>query len=474
MQAPEETPSLPREVVPDELPAPLRDDPHPGFLRDVLHGLYGLCWYAAALIGSPLLLWRSLRRPGFAGMVADRCGRGLADQVGKHRSRGRRVLIHGVSVGEVKGAQPIVRGLEESYPDLDVAVSVTTDTGTELARKLFPDNLVVRFPVDLARVVRRFLRTVRPDFVVLIELEIWPNFLRECNRMGIPVVVINGRITDKSHAQYHLFRNLLPQFDRISLYCAQAEEYADRFLRLGVDPDRLIVTGNIKADGLSIGAVDAGEELTRLLGARDRLCLVAGSTHGPEELFLVRAWKQACPQARLILVPRHPNRSAEVVQSIRDEFGFEPQLLSKLREGEAPDPLRPALVDTIGELERVYALADLVFIGGSLIPHGGQNMLEPAAQGKAVVYGPHVTNFVQEAQLLEAAGAARRVEGVPELVRSIEELSGDGAARETMGAAGRAAAAAQKGASRWTLLALERLGVGGASRPSRPGGDVHG
>ncbi len=451
--------------VPERLPPPLLRDPHPGALRALLHGAYGLGWLFACALGAPWLAWRALTRPGFARMVGERCGLGLA-----RAPRARRVLVHGVSVGEVKVAQPLVRGLEAAYPGLEVVLSVTTDTGLELARKLFPGHRVVRFPADPAFLVRRFLERVAPGFVVLIELEIWPNFLRECNRRGVPVAVVNGRITDRSHAQYHLFRKLLPQFDRISHFCVQADEYARRFVRLGVPPERVLVTGNIKADGLRAGSLAPDAELARLLGASGRPCVVAGSTHEPEELALVRAARAAAPDARLVLVPRHPRRAAQLVLALREQAGCEAQLLTRLRAGEAPAPARPAIVDTIGELEAVYALADLVVVGGSLVPHGGQNMLEPAAQGKAVVYGPHVHNFAQEAALLEQAGAAWRVADEGELARAIGALLADPERRARMGRAGEAAVERQKGAAALTLAALDRLGLGALARGEAPRG----
>jgi len=374
-----------------------------------------------------------------------------------------------VSVGEVKGAQPVVRGLEEAFPGLEVVVSATTATGFEQAQRLFPASTIVRFPFDPAFLVRRFLRRVDPVLVVLIELEIWPNFLRECNRRGVPVAVVNGRITDRSRGRYRLFGRLLRPFERISLFCAQSEEYAERFLGLGVDPRRVRITGNIKADGLDVGPVEPGPELVRLLGApQGRACLVAGSTHEPEELALVRAWRRGAPEARLILVPRHPGRCGELVASLRGELGVPPQLLTRLRAGgEEPDPARPALVDTIGELEAVYALADLVFVGGSLVPHGGKNVLEPAAREKPVLVGPHVGNFRQESRLLRAAGASLQVADEQELAGVLRELLADAPRRAAMGRAGRAVVERQKGATRRTLAALEGLEPGRlATRPT--------
>jgi 3-deoxy-D-manno-octulosonic-acid transferase len=433
-------------------PAPILADPNPGVLRWSLHALYDLLWLLAIVLGSPWWLVRCAAEPRFRRMARARLGDGLPPK----RARGDRprVLIHGVSVGEVKAAQALVRAIEASRPDLEVVVSTTTDTGFDVATKLYPSLRVVRFPLDLALVDRRFLSRVDPALVVLVELEIWPNFLREANRRGVPVAVVNGRITGGSFGRYRLFRGLLPQFNRITLFCVQDEDYAHRFEDLVGSRDRILVTGNIKADGLRIGPVEPGEDLQRTLGARPgQRVVVAGSTHDPEERLVASACRRAVPGARLILVPRHPERSGAVVRDVAS-LGNPPQLLSRLRGGEAPDPSRPVVVDSMGELERVYGLADLVYVGGSLVEHGGQNVLEPAAQGKPVVHGPHVWNFAQEAALLERAGASRRVEDVGALERALEELLPDESARTRMSQAGIAAVQAQKGATEVTLRAL--------------------
>lgn len=445
-----------RAAAPRAFPPFLRADPDADWTRALLHFLYDLGWLAFALVGWPWLLWVSLRREGFGAMVLERLGRGVG---AIPRATRPRILVHGVSVGEVKAARAVVRLLEERHPGCEVVLSSTTPTGVEMARKVYPGNLTVRYPADLSFVARRFLRRLDPKLVILMELEAWPNFLRECNREGRAVAVVNGRITRKSHARYRLGRGKLPGFNRISLYCVQSEEYAARFRSLGIDPARLCVTGNVKFDGLRIGLAEAGEELTRLVGAgAEGRVVVGGSTHAPEELMVARALRRASPGARLVLVPRHPPRCGEVADLLRSA-GIQTQRLSELRAGARPEPAQPLLVDTIGELERVYALGELAFVGGSLIPHGGQNVLEPAAQGKAVLFGPHVHNFDQEVALLLGAGAARQVRDEAELEREFRLLLADGELRTRMGAAGMRAVEAQRGAVHVTLEALESLGL---------------
>ncbi|MFT5285499.1 MAG: 3-deoxy-D-manno-octulosonic-acid transferase [Planctomycetota bacterium] len=428
-----------------------------------MHFGYDMAWLLAAVVGSPWLIWNSLLNKGFGRMVIARSWFGLPPRAPANSRQ--RILLHGVSVGEVKVAVPLVRLLAELYPEYEVVISTTTNTGMAVAKSVLPGIQLVRFPADISWWVKSFLQRVKPCCVVLIELEIWPNFLREANRAGIPVAVVNGRITEKSYDKYHSFRLALPQFNRISLFCVQGGDYARRFRDLYVDADRVIETGNIKADGLQIGPVEPGEELRRFASGRpEQMVLVAGSTHFPEELWVAEAWREAMPGSRLILVPRHPKRVQEILRGL-STVKIVPQLLSNLRAGtEQPDPDRPLVVDTIGELERIYGLADIVFVGGTLVDHGGQNMLEPAAQGRAVLYGPSIDNFQQEARLLGQAGACRVVANQAELAIALAELAGDPELCGRMAHAGLAVVEAQKGAALATLKALHERCLAKAPR----------
>jgi len=441
-------------------PPPIVHDPNPGAMRALLHLFYDALWIGAFALASPWWLVRCLADRPFRRMAAERLTCGLA-RLDPERPR---VLVHGVSVGEVKGAAALVRALEAAHPGLDVVICASTDTGVEVARQTYPGHRVVRFPFDCAWLVGRFLACLAPQAVVLVELEVWPNFLRVCNRRGVPVAVVNGRITDTSFDRYHLFRRALPQFNRISLFCVQLEEYAERFRRLGGAAARVVVTGNLKADGLHVDGDGRARlqvrELGRLLGpAEGQLVVVGGSTHAPEERLLARAWREAVPRARLILVPRHPPRAEEVERELAS-LGLWAQRLTRLREGQRADPARPVIVDTIGELEAVYALADMVFVGGSLAERGGQNVLEPAALGRPVLHGPHVENFRQEVALLGGAGASREVTDAASLAAALRELAADPDLRRSMGAAGQRAVAAQAGATVRTLALLEERCLG--------------
>jgi len=366
-----------------------------------------------------------------------------------------RVLVHGVSVGEVKAAQALVAGLEAR--GYEVVISATTDTGMAVASKLYGAQRVARFPLDFSPVVTRFFRVVKPDAVVLVELEVWPSFLLAANHISLPVAVVNGRITERSYARYDSFRYLLPQFHRISLFCVQDEEYADRFRALSSEPRRIVVTGNIKVDALTKGTRAPGGELRRLLiGEGEPAVVVVGSTHEPEESWAVEAWESCFSDAVMIIVPRHPDRCEALAEELA-VGGRRVQRLTELRAGRAERDLAAVLlIDTVGDLEEVYGLGDVAVVGGTFVPHGGQNMLEPAALAKAVVHGPSVENFVQEARLLECVDASVVVSGHEGLGSAVAELLADPRRRAQMGERGREAVAGQRGA---TDASLEALGA---------------
>jgi 3-deoxy-D-manno-octulosonic-acid transferase len=454
---PRETPAAVASPALRAEPPALRADPHPGPRVAALHALYDLAWLCAGVVAAPWLWWRSRREPAFRALVRERAG--WSPPPAKAQP-GPTVLVHGVSVGEVKGAVPLVEALAARFAALEIAVSATTNTGTQVAHELFAGRRIARFPIDTRRAVRRFLACVAPDVVVLIDLELWPNLLRECNRAGIPVAVVNGRITARSLGRHRRFHRLMPQFSRLSLVCVQDEAYAARFRAVGLEPRRIVVTGSLKADRLPLGPVDPGAELRGLLGAPAGVpVIVAGSTHEPEETLVVDAWRRGAPHARLVVVPRHPERAPEIARAL-ERAGAPAQRLTELRAGLAPDPTRPCIADTIGELERIYGLADVAFVGGSLMPHGGQNLLEPAAQGKAVVCGPHTANFAREAALLVERGACAQVADTGALAAVLAELAADPARRAAMGARGLEVVAAEKGATARTVQALEQLGLG--------------
>jgi 3-deoxy-D-manno-octulosonic-acid transferase len=431
--------------------APIRRDPHGSWARSLAYLTYDLAWVLALAIASPWWIWRALTDRAFREMLLERAGWRQLPLARSHRPR---VLVHGVSVGETKCAEGLVRALERDHPELEIAISATTDSGTALAKKLHPHLAVVRFPLDVSFAVGRFFARVDPACVVLVELEVWPNFLRAANRRSAPVVVVNGRITGRSAARYARLEKLLPQFDRLSLVAAQDEDYAQRFRDLGLASERVRVTGNLKHDALRTEPRECTPALRAAVVAQDGApVVVAGSTHAPEERIVTSAWRASARDARLVIVPRHVERAAQVAREC------DAQLLSRVRAGDPVDAARALVVDSIGELEAIYALADVAFVGGSLMSRGGQNMLEPAVLGKPVVHGPHVENFAREAALLAEARASVCVRDEAELGRALASLLADASMRARMGAAGRAAVLELRGATQRTLDVVEASGV---------------
>lgn len=350
----------------------------------------------------------------------------------------RRILIHGVSVGEINAARLLVETLV-ARGGIEVVVSSTTDTGFARAKSMFGDRLsVVRYPFDLSFVVSRFLRKVQPDVVVLMELEVWPNFTGRCRAFGIPVCVVNGRLTERSARRYARIRALIrPMFRRISFAAVQTEGYAARFRALGVPADRVHVTGTMKWDTAQIADEVAGaDQLREELGIDpSKPLIVAGST-APEEHMLLR---DATPEGvQLLCAPRKPEWFDDAA---RDLPGCARR--SKKDQGSATGRF---LLDTIGELRRGYALADLVVIGRSFVPLYGSDMMEPIALGKATIVGPNVADFQDTVEhLVKGNGLIQTT--ASELASTIRELLDDPARRQQLAENGRRVIRDKQGAT---------------------------
>jgi len=312
------------------------------------------------------------------------------------------IWLHCVSVGETEAAKPLVRGLREKFPNYRLVVSTTTVTGQQVARNAFAKDAlaVFYFPIDWAWVVRRVLRQLNPAVVLIMETELWPNLLRACRRQGIPSALVNGRISDKSFRRYRSIRGFMQRVLRdISLALMQSDQDANRIRELGLPDERILIAGNLKFDSASTSAMDpkiANELRERFaLGSGERL-LVAASTHSPEEQIVIEAFasiRSANGDApvRLVIAPRHPERFNEVAELLAASgYRWSRRSEAQLKTDKQSDVI---LLDSIGELRAIFALADLAFIGGSIAPHGGHNVLEPAAQGVCVVTGPHTQNF---------------------------------------------------------------------------------
>lgn len=427
-----------------------------------MYVIYSLVYTIGFLAMLPVFLFRREKYlPGFR----ERFG-----HIDGFRKDGRPVIwVHCVSVGETNAARPLIKRLHEEHPSHRIVVSTVTKTGQELAKQAFGDSVdhVFYFPFDWRFTVRRSLRAIRPNIVIVLETEIWFNFFREVHRRGIALAIVNGRLSEKSAANYKKIPKTIRRVLRNpDLVLAQSREDARRFKSLGVRKRKISVTGNIKYDQAPV-AGDSSKLAylkERFSLAKDVPLIVAASTHEPEEKLLLDALRslrarKGLQRTRMLIAPRHPERFDDVADAIA-AAGFSIARRSKglsLEDGDSD----VILLDSIGELRSAYPLADLVFVGGSLIPHGGQNMLEPALEKKAIVTGPHLDNFAaiagqflrEDAFVCLAEPTDGAWPGV--LDKTFCELLSDGPRREQLGLNAYRAATANRGATDRTLEQLD-------------------
>ena len=365
-----------------------------------------------------------------------------------------RIWLHAVSVGEVTAAAPIVTALRSRFPGACIVLSTSTETGRQMARKLATDATVhIYYPIDIPCVVRKVLDRVRPDLFVPVETELWPNFIRLCRARGTRIVMANGRISPHSYRRYRatrfFWKGILAALDLAGVI---SQTDAQRLAALGMPPSRIRVLGNAKYDGLAARVSPELEmEIAGSLGIEPgAMVLVAGSTHEGEESVILEVYRRLLeerPDFKLILIPRHIERAAAVME-MAHRAGFSDAIrMSEIRAGRSRSGERVVVVDLIGELFKVYSLATVVFCGGSLVPKGGQNILEAAAWGKVVFHGPHMEDFRDERVLLEEAGAGITVRDGGELFTGIRALLEDPDLLRTKGESGRRTVAANRGAA---------------------------
>ena len=365
-----------------------------------------------------------------------------------------RLWFHAVSVGEVTVAAPIIAALRKRLPGAAIILSTTTDTGQEMARRIVPAaNALIYYPLDIPCAVRRAINAVRPDIFVLTETELWPNFIRYCQARRVNVVMANGRLSPRSFRRYKLTRffwkGILDGFAGVGVISGLD---AERFRSIGAPPDRLMVCGNAKYDSLAAqtSAALLAEMQNRLNVGADDPVLVAGSTHEGEEALIIGVYKKILhtyPDCKLILVPRHVERAPSVLSLLREAGLGNIITLAEIMGGRKCRDERVIVVDVIGELFKVYGLATVVFCGGSLVPKGGQNIMEAAAWGKIVFYGPFMDDFREERALLENAGAGITVHDGDELLTGILKMMADPSAMARRGEAGRRLVASNSGAA---------------------------
>lgn len=419
-----------------------------------------LAYSAILILFSPLLLYRMLRSGKYREGYREKFWGDAPNRIGDRPC----LWFHAVSVGEVLLLRPLVREMSRRRPGWDVVISTTTTTGLAVARKSFPDLITFYAPLDFTWATRRALARIRPTVLALVELELWPNLIRSAKRSGARVAIINARLSERSFRGYRSLRRPLgPTLRCIDVVAAQDAGYARRFVELGIPEGRVSVTGSVKFDGLESDRNNPRtRELRRELGlSPSDLVFVAGSTMEGEEAAALAAYRAARLHhagLRLVLVPRHAERFDAVAEWL--ERGGE-TVVRRSRPGRPVSSSgRPpiVLVDTIGELGVVWGLADVAFVGGSLLRgRGGQNMMEPAAYGASVLFGPHTANFRETVEQLLARNAARRVADADELILRLREDLDDPEAAAARGTAGRTFVLAQHGASGRTLAELDRL-----------------
>lgn len=403
---------------------------------------YTLLLYLLTPVVLARLWWRGRRAPEYRRRWGERFGfSGQAQQAGG-------IWIHAVSVGETIAAQPLVQALRERHPDTGIIFTTTTPTGSERARALFGDTVLHSYmPYDLPDAVSRFLKRTRPGMLIVMETELWPNLYHACRQRGVKLVIANARLSERSALRYaRLGRLLRDTLQQVDLIAAQGQADAERFRQLQAPVERLHTTGSLKFDlRLPAGIHTQGEALRRELGP-ERPVWIAASTHEGEEEHVLRAFAsvlRSLPDSLLILVPRHPERFIQVAAAC-ERAG-----LSVARRSQVHACGRDTQVflgDTMGELLLFYAAADVAFVGGSLVETGGHNLLEPAALGLPVVFGPHMFNFQDISRLLLAQDAAAQVTDAETLAAVVERWLRDANLRHEVGQHGQLAVENNKGA----------------------------
>ncbi|MFV3325361.1 lipid IV(A) 3-deoxy-D-manno-octulosonic acid transferase [Pseudomonas sp. NY15372] len=417
--------------------------------------LYTLLFHLGLPLVALRLYLRARKAPAYGQRIAER----FACKLAPMRRDG--IWVHAVSVGESIAAAPMIRALLKAYPDLPVTLTCMTPTGSERIRAMFADEPRIQhcyLPYDLPWAAGRFLDHVRPRLGIIMETELWPNHIHQCAKRGIPVALANARLSERSARGYARFAGLTrPMLAEMSLIAVQTETEAQRFRSLGARPECVQVTGSIKFD-LKIDAQlqPRARDLRERWGAGERPVWIAASTHEGEDALILEAHRQllqAHGDALLVLVPRHPERFDAVHGLCQAQF------TTVRRSSGVPVEAQTQVLlgDTMGELLFLYALADIAFVGGSLVPTGGHNPLEPAALALPVLTGPHVFNFLEISAMLREAGALQEVDdasGLAGAVRRLVELPQDA---RRMGEAGRAVMLANQGALQRLLDGLGRL-----------------
>ena len=420
--------------------------------------LLNVVYLLLLVLFSPWLLYAAIRK----GKYREGLGAKFLGRVPQRTGAGRCVWLHAVSVGEINVLGPLLLQLEQEHPSWECVISTTTKTGYALARKKYAPRPVFYCPLDFSWAVNRALRSVRPDLLVLVELELWPNLIWAAQRQDTKVAIVNGRLSEHSARGYRRIRPFVAAVLRsLDLVAVQNAEYAERFRQLGARPETVQVTGSIKFDGAE---TERGNPKTQRLAALwglqpEDVVFLAGSTQSPEEALALEVFRRLTPdhpRLRLILTPRHPERFAEVAELL-DRCGLPWQRRSTL-ETQGPNPAASVLlIDTIGELAAWWGAARIAYVGGSMGRRGGQNMIEPAAYGAAVSFGPNTSNFRDVVALLLDRQAAVVVQDAPELTEFVRRCIEEPAFAEELGRRAQQLVIEQLGAAKRTSQLIGSL-----------------
>ena len=389
-----------------------------------------LLYLLAAAAYSPVVIYRAVRHKRYRTGWNQRFGK-----ITRRSPTKKCIWLHAVSVGEVNAAKTIVKELKNKFGNFEIVISTTTDTGFARATNLFSENhQIFYFPFDFSWTMRRAFRNIRPAICLLMELEVWPNLVHIAQQSNVPVIVVNGRISDRSFTSYKRVRPLIRKmFDRVPLVLAQTDEYARRFKELGCPNEKVIVTGSLKYDTAQItNKIEGADVLAAQLNIGNERLWVAGATGNDEEKILLDVYQNIKQQSRfsdlrLAIVPRKPERFDEVAQLI-ERTGFPLIRYSQIKNNTAPSPANNQVVilgDTMGDLRKFYSLAAIIFVGRSLVPMGGSDMAEAAALGKCTIFGPHAFNFKQTVDALLADNGAIMVKDKQELLQTMQKCLND-------------------------------------------------
>ncbi len=427
--------------------------------------LYSLLLTVGMIALTPLFVIDAVRTRKYITGLGQRLGR--LPRINAHRRP--LIWLHCVSVGETTAARTLVQALANRFPSYRLAISTTTITGHRVAGDLFGNEAaaIFYFPIDWAWTVRRVLRRLQPEAVLIMETELWPRLFHECRARAIPVVLLNGRISPKSFRRYKWVRPFISRvLDDLSVALMQSEADAERILQLGMLGERVMRPGNLKFDSAQTAMNDDVTHMIRRRFAFDgsQPLIVAASTHAPEERILLEAFKRVKNSginARLLIAPRHPERFGEVASLLQESDLTWSRRSGESRASDASCEL--VLLDTVGELRATYSLADIAFVGGSIAPHGGHNVLEPAALGLCVITGPHTENFAAVTKALLREESIVQLPNLPaseisaELADVLSRLLSDESRRREIGRRAQAVCTHNTGATERTIEVIAQI-----------------